>query len=250
MLSFIFEEHFIDNYKPSWLIGLEIDRYYPSLRLAFEFQGDQHIKFSADKHINHDDFFHQMQRDRLKKEILQKKKIYLIEVDDIALLPDLFMDRVSFLLTNSNPIGFPSDLIDQIKKYQIGLQIYYKKLFKKIISESLFFPFFKIEKLDIAIDRYLIFPIDLSLREKRALCLLSIVSKQNEVLFHLDELYTYFPSFHLQELIISLTEKGILSVHELGLISIAETYQMRSMLFITKLINFVNLKNVEGSRST
>lgn len=32
----------ITNYRPNWLGGLEIDIFFPELKLAIEFQGDQH----------------------------------------------------------------------------------------------------------------------------------------------------------------------------------------------------------------
>jgi len=34
---------FRENFRPDWLNGLELDFYYPKLRLGIEFQGDQHF---------------------------------------------------------------------------------------------------------------------------------------------------------------------------------------------------------------
>lgn len=33
---------FIENFRPQWLNGMELDFFYPKLGLAFEFNGDQH----------------------------------------------------------------------------------------------------------------------------------------------------------------------------------------------------------------
>jgi len=42
-LSFAINGEPLENHRPNWLMGLELDFYYPDHGLAFEFQGDQHF---------------------------------------------------------------------------------------------------------------------------------------------------------------------------------------------------------------
>lgn len=43
LLETILIESPLENHRPDWLFGLELDLYYPHSRVAFEFQGDHHF---------------------------------------------------------------------------------------------------------------------------------------------------------------------------------------------------------------
>lgn len=64
---------YLDNVRPDWLINpktgwsLELDRYYPALRIAFEFQG-----------LHHRDDEYQRYKDRIKKKTCKNKKIRMV----------------------------------------------------------------------------------------------------------------------------------------------------------------------------
>lgn len=67
------------NARPWWLEGLEIDIFYPEMRIGFEFQGDQHY---VDIYGNLSD---QKARDARKKEICRQRGIKLFLIDAIDL---------------------------------------------------------------------------------------------------------------------------------------------------------------------
>lgn len=67
-------EEYIDNYRPKWLenpenIGnnLELDRYYPRLNRAYEFNGESHFKKN----------YVVSRRDNYKKHICQRMGVFL-----------------------------------------------------------------------------------------------------------------------------------------------------------------------------
>lgn len=77
------EKHF-DNIRPEWLrkggkgFPLELDRYYPGLRLAFEYQGAQHY----DPEVRGMRKFYRLwERDDLKRRICQGRGIRVVYVD-------------------------------------------------------------------------------------------------------------------------------------------------------------------------
>ncbi len=59
-------EKFIDNYRPAWLTNpatgapLELDRYYPNLKIGVEYNGQQHRRKKGEA---------QWERDKLKKHL-------------------------------------------------------------------------------------------------------------------------------------------------------------------------------------
>ena len=67
----------VDNFRPRWLNGLEIDIWLPDFNLGFEFDGDQHKipVFGAEA------FLSQMERDVIKDELLHERGIVLIRID-------------------------------------------------------------------------------------------------------------------------------------------------------------------------
>lgn len=59
---------------------MQIDVFVPELRLAFEYQGQQHSQMIGFFHWNKDDFLAQLDRDQEKRECFEKNGIMLVEV--------------------------------------------------------------------------------------------------------------------------------------------------------------------------
>lgn len=70
--SFPFQE----NFRPSWLFGMELDFFNDSLRLALEFQGDQHYAPTG----LFGDCTDQQRRDQRKRELCVQRKILIQSV--------------------------------------------------------------------------------------------------------------------------------------------------------------------------
>lgn len=75
----------LDNYRPDWLGGLEIDRYYPDIGIAIEFQGDQHSRFVPGMHKKIEDFQKQIQIDTRKRQLIESKGIRLYDINLLQL---------------------------------------------------------------------------------------------------------------------------------------------------------------------
>jgi len=75
----------LDNVRPSWLEGLEIDRLYPTLGVAIEFQGDQHSRIVPGMHKSAEDFRRQLNLDTKKRRLIEEKglKLYAINILDL-----------------------------------------------------------------------------------------------------------------------------------------------------------------------
>ena len=75
----------IDNVRPDWLDGLEIDRLYPTLGVAIEFQGDQHFRVVPGMHRVPADFQKQLHLDTKKSRIIEENglKLYSINLYDL-----------------------------------------------------------------------------------------------------------------------------------------------------------------------
>jgi hypothetical protein len=75
----------LDNYRPEWLKGLELDRFYPSLGVAIEFQGDQHSRVVPGMHKGPSDFQRQVDLDTQKRHNCEKRgiKLYSINLLDL-----------------------------------------------------------------------------------------------------------------------------------------------------------------------
>jgi len=69
------KERFVDNFRPDWLKNpntgqnLELDRFYPDLKIGIEFNGPQH------RRKNDSD---QWSRDKIKKHLCAKQKVALL----------------------------------------------------------------------------------------------------------------------------------------------------------------------------
>lgn len=81
VLDFLYPDYvFHDNYRPRWLKRLELDRYYPKLRLAFEYQGIQHYTPGSRWQKTIEDFDQQVDRDEMKKKLCEENQVVLVEV--------------------------------------------------------------------------------------------------------------------------------------------------------------------------
>lgn len=241
--------HYIDNYKPSWLGGLEIDRYYPALRMAFEFQGDQHTQFSFIKHKNHEDFISQWRRDEQKRSVLLKKKICLVEYNAKELTPTIFSRKLSDVLFEPVDLDISESYINNIKKYQNGLDIHFKREIKSLFVSSGYYNFVRIKQVDDAIDRFFSLPgIDVSLDEKRCLCILSLLSRENQVLLNSNQIAKTIPNLHLSEYLRSLIDKKLISYDSsFKLITLRSDVFTRCHRFIQALLLFVENRDNKGS---
>ena len=77
-------KHF-DNYRSDWLNGLELDRYYPTMGIAIEFQGDQHSRIVPVMHKGPADFQRQVNLDTEKRHACEGRglKLYAINLLDL-----------------------------------------------------------------------------------------------------------------------------------------------------------------------
>lgn len=81
-------DEYQDNVRPDWLVNpetgklLELDRYYPQLNLAFEYNGLQHYEvcFGNSKEHERNRLLTQRQRDKAKQELCKKQGVTLVVV--------------------------------------------------------------------------------------------------------------------------------------------------------------------------
>ena len=84
----IFGEQF-PNIRPKWLVNpktgqkLEIDGYSEKLKVAFEYQGIQHIRFNSLYHKTESDFQNRLDLDLVKAELIKQKGIKLVLINQI-----------------------------------------------------------------------------------------------------------------------------------------------------------------------
>ncbi len=91
----------IDNVRPDWLQGLEIDRLYPTLGVAIEFQGDQHFRVVPGMHKAPADFQKQLHLDTKKSRLIEENGLKLYSIN----LYDLDQFRVRKLLKTISDEG-------------------------------------------------------------------------------------------------------------------------------------------------
>lgn len=78
--------HSFSKVRPDFLINpetgrrLELDCYNPLLKIALEYNGEQHYRFIPYFHQSEKDFEKQVQRDELKKKLCEENGIKLITV--------------------------------------------------------------------------------------------------------------------------------------------------------------------------
>lgn len=79
------EAEYIDNGYYSFLPSpkdhpMQMDRYYPELKLAFEFNGKQHYQFNSYMHSSKESFEYLKTCDALKAKLLKQRGIRLITI--------------------------------------------------------------------------------------------------------------------------------------------------------------------------
>lgn len=86
------KEIFIDNFRPDWLKNpntnrnLELDRYYPNLKIGFEYNGLQHRKkIDAE----------QWERDKIKKSLCAKAGVIKLVVYKRELTESIILEKIN-----------------------------------------------------------------------------------------------------------------------------------------------------------
>jgi hypothetical protein len=72
---------------------LELDCFNEKLKLACEYQGEQHFKFVSHFHKSNDSFLNQKYRDELKRNLCKENGVYLIEVPFYVSDIDSFLEK-------------------------------------------------------------------------------------------------------------------------------------------------------------
>lgn len=129
-LKLIFQDgiKIIRNYRPDWLKNpetgrnLEIDFYLPHIGFALEIQGEHHY-FDEN----------QKQRDNLKRELILKKGLVLIELSIIQISPTIIYRRIMSSLHYYGMYGWLKDFdkswidIQEFKDYRNSMKKFGKK---------------------------------------------------------------------------------------------------------------------------
>lgn len=97
------------NHRPVWLNGLELDIYYPDLKLALEFQGDQHfVQISA----FNGSLAKTKANDKRKADLCAANDVTLIKIDASQLRYQLIVNKLQD--------------INKIRSVQFPLRVNYK----------------------------------------------------------------------------------------------------------------------------
>jgi hypothetical protein len=100
----------IENYRPEWLFGMELDFFFPQTNLAIEVQGRQHHLWSPSLQPTIEHFKKQRERDRAKRRICNERRILFLSIKDKG--PELEILRRKL----SNFVGHLSSTPVEIKK--------------------------------------------------------------------------------------------------------------------------------------
>lgn len=87
----------IDNFRPPWLNGLEIDRYYPEIKVGVEFQGIQHYRPTAQLRQDREGFLDQVRRDTEKISLAAKQGIKIFAFGLQEITPQRFKYHLKML---------------------------------------------------------------------------------------------------------------------------------------------------------
>lgn len=79
------EAEFVDNGYYSWLVSprgasLQLDRFYPDLNIAFEFNGRQHYEFNRYMHKDQEAFEYLQECDAKKRKDCKRRGVTLITI--------------------------------------------------------------------------------------------------------------------------------------------------------------------------
>ena len=86
--------HLIPNHSASWLLTefnrrLQLDVYLPSLNMAIEVQGEQHLEYIPYFHKSPEGFYEQLERDRKKRELCSRNNVLLLEIFYDSQIPEI-----------------------------------------------------------------------------------------------------------------------------------------------------------------
>lgn len=115
-LRFWFRQQIIENYRPTWLKGLEIDFFIPALNIGVEFQGEQHRSFVPELQKTIENFNAQIERDKLKKKLCDEHGTKLIKFNSLHGMKGALEKSIPFTVFGELPLA----LQDKIKKYHDG----------------------------------------------------------------------------------------------------------------------------------
>lgn len=104
----------LDNYKPMWLQGMELDRFYPDLGIAIEFQGRQHFMQVADLAQTQEDLKRQIENDSRKRIMVEQQGIKLLALDVF----DLTEDRIKRYAYSIKQIGLEYAKSKELKEVE------------------------------------------------------------------------------------------------------------------------------------
>lgn len=109
--------NFLENYRPTWLYGMELDFYFPDHKVGIEFNGDQHY-FATDLAT---DPSAQQFRDRRKKQICAERGIKLITLSAIDLIGSKLNQKLKRCLPITHQRKF-GKLNAEAKQYRLTLK--------------------------------------------------------------------------------------------------------------------------------
>lgn len=98
-----------DNFvkiRPDWLKNpntnrnLELDFYCETLKLAFEFQGEQHRIYSGHFHGHPENYNKQLERDNIKRKLCKKKGVLLVEIFEEDLNDQIWIKKIEKVKTD------------------------------------------------------------------------------------------------------------------------------------------------------
>lgn len=122
---------YLENYRPPWLYGMELDFFYPELNLAVEFNGDQH-------YINTEAFGDcaaQKSRDARKKEICKQKNIRIVTLRAFDLTNSILRCKFKKLLKNTGSKIKPCNQKEKISLDEESSK-YRRLLFERFNSKT------------------------------------------------------------------------------------------------------------------
>ena len=116
-LGAIIGDDFLENHRPAWLEGMELDFFYPKHNLAFEFNGDQHYSPTSMGCPKA-----QKRRDARKRAICKGLGVKLISLT----AADLLSTRIRMKVKNAHKCGLlpyykMTDLDAECKRYRATL---------------------------------------------------------------------------------------------------------------------------------
>jgi hypothetical protein len=142
-LEIAFKQKFV-KCKPNWLkmpdtgYNLELDGYCEELKLAYEYQGEQHTTPTAFYKDRLDKFQRRIELDKRKKQLCKQHGITLIEISEIPKQDKSFNNIYNHLITTFKKYNFDLPIIEEkdINLENIYQEDYYSELVKIVESKN------------------------------------------------------------------------------------------------------------------